>query len=374
MKISILSVAPPYRGGISEQTSYLYNALKESHEVKIINFTKQYPDFLFPGKSQFDTNLNVGSLENNLRVINSINPFSWLKAIKCILAQSPDLVILRFWNPFFAICHGFIIKRLKKIAPNIKVIAICDNIIPHERHLIDIYLIKFLFSSIDAFIVMSEQVESELLSLFPDAEYDKLFHPIVSREANYSKIESREMLNIFNKNIILFYGFIRDYKGLDVLIRSNEYLFDKLDDYKIIICGEPYGNDNKYRKLISKYNFNNEILWVDKYISDELTEKYFTASDIVVLPYKSASQSGVIPLSYSYETPVIASNISGIREMIVNRKTGLVFEKNNYIDLSDKIISFFESDVDYKAHINDFRNDFSWNNFVKQIIKLHNMI
>ena len=252
MRISILSVAAPYRGGIAEQTSLMFKEFKKEHSVKIINFKRQYPDFLFPGKSQHDKHVNPELLNDNFQIIDSINPFSWKKAVNCILENPPNLLLLRYWNPFFAISYGYIVKKIKKISPDTKIVSICDNILPHERHFYDTFLTKYLFDNIDAFIVMSEKVESQLLAFYPESHYKRVFHPIENREMRYSKNQIKEEMGISAEKIILFYGFIRSYKGLDILIKSNRYLMDLLNDYKIIICGESYEDKKKYIQMISE--------------------------------------------------------------------------------------------------------------------------
>jgi len=371
MKISILSVAPPYRGGIAEQTYHMSLHLKKTNDINVINFKRQYPGFLFPGKTQYDENSLKYELENNYRLIDSINPINWINTAKFIIKKSPDLIILRFWNPFFSISYASIIKRIKKALPSTKIIAVCDNIIPHEQNFFDQKLINLLFSKIDGFIVMSNQVKNELLDINPNAKYKKLFHPIIIKQKTYNKELAKNTLKINSHKVILFFGFIRAYKGLDILIRANQELSSRLKDYKIIISGECYGDKKKYINMIAKFSKNNEIQWIDEYVSEDLSSMYFAASDVVVLPYNSASQSGVIPLAYSYERPAIASDIPGIREMIADKKTGLLFEKGNHYDLSNKIIEFYDSEVNYKDNIIDFRNKFSWEYFNQGILDFY---
>ena len=370
MKISILSVAPPYRGGIAEQTYYMSKYLSDINDVNVINFKRQYPKFLFPGKTQYESETMI-RLDNNYRLIDTLNPFSWSMTANFIINKNPDLILIRFWNPFFAISYSSIIKKIKKTLPRTKIIAVCDNIIPHEQSIFDKQLIKLLFSKIDGFIVMSDQVKDELLYIKPKAQYKKLFHPVVLKKEKYSQDKVRQELKIYNDKIILFFGFVRPYKGLDTLIEANQDLSQKLQNYKIIICGECYGNENKYNDMISRFSKNNEIEWINKYLPEKIASKYFAAADIVVLPYKSASQSGVIPLSYSYEKPVIASNIKGIKEMVQDEKTGLLFKKSDSRDLSAKIVKFYQSDINYKNNIIDFRENFSWKNFSKEILNFY---
>ena len=370
MKISILSVAPPYRGGIAEQTYCMSQYLSDIHDVNVINFKRQYPEFLFPGKTQYESE-TISRLDNNYRLVDTLNPFSWSVTANFIIDRSPDLILLRFWNPFFAISYSSIIKKIKKTLPRTKIIAVCDNIVPHEQSIFDKQLIKLLFSKIDGFIVMSDQVKDELIDIKPKAQYKKLFHPVILEQKKYSQAKVREELKIYNDKIILFFGFVRPYKGLDTLIEANQNLSQKLENYKIIICGECYGDDNKYNDMITQFSKNNEIEWINEYLPEKTASKYFAAADIVVLPYKSASQSGVIPLSYSYEKPVIASNIKGIKEMVQDKKTGFLFEKSDSKDLGSKIIKFYQSDINYKNNIIDFRKKFSWKNFTKEILDFY---
>jgi len=370
MKISLLSVAPPYRGGISEQTYHLYSQLKNSHSVNIVNFKRQYPKFLFPGKTQY-RNTPLKNQDKNHRIVDSINPFSWIKAVKFIKKSSPDLIIIRFWNPFFALCHSYIIRKVKKQLKNTKVVCICDNIIPHEKHFYDIPLIKKLFKHIDAYIVMSIKVEEELRDIVSNPIYKKMFHPIVAEANMPSQEVSKAKMGLTGKKVILFFGLIRQYKGLDVLIRANKYLKEKLSGYQILICGESYQDENKYNKLIKENSKNNEIRWINQYIPDSEVSTYFSASDVVVLPYKNASQSGIIPLSYSYKRPVIASDIKGIQEMIIDQETGFLFEKNNSEALSESIIDFFSNKKNYNENIIDFRKQFSWNYFIEGVLDLY---
>jgi len=370
MKISLLSVAPPYRGGISEQTYHLYEQLKDDHTVNIINFKRQYPAFLFPGKTQYDK-ASLKHQDENYRIIDSINPISWRRAVRFIEETFPDLLLIRFWNPFFSFCHSYIINKVKKQLPDTKVICIPDNIIPHEKHFYDITLIKKIFKHVDAFVVMSSKVEEELKSIVNNPIYKKLFHPVASISQRYSKEEARDRLGITKKRVILFFGLIRKYKGLDILIQSNKFLRKELKDYQIIICGESYENKDKYNKLILENSREDEIKWVNKYIPEDLVPIYFSASDVVGLPYKSASQSGIIPMAYSYGRPVVASKIKGIQEMVQTEKTGFLFEKNNPQALSESIIDLFNSKDNYEENIMEFRKQFSWNYYIDEVLNLY---
>ena len=218
---------------------------------------------------------------------------------------------------------------------------------------------------------MSEQVEKELLDLRPSANYIKVFHPILNDVTIKDKMTSKSNLGLADKKIILFFGLVRKYKGLEVLIEANKYLIDKLKDYQILICGESYTNTKFYNQIIEKNSIGNEIKWVNKFIPDDEVSTYFSASDLVVLPYLSASQSGIIPLAYSYQKPVVASDIKGIKEMILEGRTGYLFEKNNAKILSEKIENFFKNEKDYSTEIEKFRERFSWDEFSEKIQLLY---
>ena len=370
MKISLLSVAPPYRGGISDQTHLLYQTLKKHHSVNIINFKRQYPEIIFPGKSQYHDSYSWDEKYNH-RLLDSINPISWLSVVKFIKNYAPDLIIIRFWNPFFAISYSYILKKIKKYCKSIKVICVCDNIIPHEKHFFDKFLINKIFKQIDGFIVMSEKVREELLDLRPDAKYIKVFHPILNDISINDKTRSKSKLGLSDKKIILFFGLVRKYKGLDVLIESNKHLIGKLKDYQILICGESYTDTKFYNRMINQNSIRNEIKWINEFITDDQVATYFSASDIVVLPYLSASQSGIIPLAYSYQKPVVASDIKGIKEMILEGETGYLFEKNNPKMLAEKIEKFFKNKKNYSSNIEKFRERFSWDEFSAKIQLLY---
>ena len=365
MKISFLSAFPPYRGGISSHSSLIYSYLSKKHDVQAINFRKLYPNIFFPGKSQYDRKLgNIGE-----RILSSINFFTWLKSVRFIEAYNPDLVLFKFWHPFFAPAYNFIIKRVKKRC-DCKVVMICDNIFPHEKFPLSRKIIKRIVRNVDGFVVQSSVVEDELKAIVSKPVYVKRFHPIYNSYPKLiDKVRAKEILKINKTKVVLFFGFIRKYKGLDILIKSMEKVFEDDSDIKLIIAGECYGDKRLFYNLINKSKYKDNIVWVEEFISDEEVSKYFSASDVVVLPYVSASQSGVIPLAYHYNRPVITSNIKSLSEVVKDGRTGYIFERGDIDDLSVKISDFFNnySDEFYSKNIEEYKVNFSWDYFISGV-------
>jgi len=370
MKIVLISVFPPYRGGIAAHSSRLYEHLiNQKHDVLAINYLKQYPSFLFPGKNQFNT--KSSDLEyKNKRLINTTSPKTWRKTVETILEYNPDLVVFRFWNPFFGISLGSIAKQLKKKNFSKPLLSICDNIIPHENFVGAKFLTKFYLKYIDGFIVQSETVKNELKALKTNAKIVKRFHPIYDIYGHKkNKEESKKALQIESKHIILFFGIIREYKGLDILIESINILKNQLDDFHLLIVGECYENINKYLSLIKKYDLDHLVTVINKYIPDKEISKYFSCSDVVVLPYKTASQSGVIQIAYNFDIPIVTTDVGGLSEYVNNGSTGILIEANNPENLSQVLDYNLKNDCfeEFSENIKEYKKKFSWDYFIEGI-------
>tara|TARA_B100001250_G_scaffold398728_1_gene407309 strand:+ start:166 stop:1299 length:1134 start_codon:yes stop_codon:yes gene_type:complete len=370
MKITLISVFPPYRGGISAHSSLLYKHLvSNEYDVQAINYSKQYPDFLFPGKNQFEE-LNIQKDISSESLINSISPRTWIKTARKIITYNPDVVIFRFWNPFFSICLGFIARYLKKKNFSKPLLSICDNIIPHENFFGAKFLTQFYLKYIDGFIVQSEVVKNELLSLKPSARVVKRFHPIYNNYGKkYNKELARKDLQIKSKNIILFFGIIRKYKGLDVLIESIPLLKKRLNDFHVLVVGECYENIDKYKLLIQKHNIEDFVTITDRYVPDNKISTYFSASDVVVLPYKTASQSGIIQIAYNFDVPIITTNVGGLGEYINDGLTGFLIDSNNPKQLAEVLYDSFNNNCfeNLSINIKDYKRQFSWDHFINGI-------
>ena len=366
MKIVIVGTFPPYRGGISNFYQTLYEKLSHSHDVIAINFSLQYPNILFPGKSQYDNNQKSDS--NIERIINSINPVSWFKAAKKIIELKPDIIIFKYWMPLFAPSFGSIIRFIKK-KNKIKSLVICDNIIPHENRFFDNILTKYFFKYIDYFIVMSKSVENDLLSLFPDAKYIYTPHPLYDIFGKgINKDKSRRELKINESKLILFFGLIRPYKGLDLLIQATNILKKELTDFKILAIGDCYENPEPYSNMIDEHKINDIFDLRLEFVPHNKVSIYFSAADIIVLPYKSATQSGIVPVAYHFNKPVIVTNVGGLGEIVQEGKTGYVVKPDSF-EIANSIIKYYSNSdkVNFKENIKIYNKNFSWDKFIEVI-------
>jgi D-inositol-3-phosphate glycosyltransferase len=372
MKITILSTAFPYRGGISNFTGLLYKELIKNHDVNVVTFKRQYPSFLFPGKSQIEEGETPAKIPAQ-QLVDSINPFNWIYIGRTIKKNSPDLLILTYFLPFFAPCLGVIAWLVKK-NKKIKTLAICHNIIPHEKRPGDKILTKFFFNSIDYFIVLSEKVKLDLLNIKPLAKNKFLPHPIYSifGEA-VDKKSAKEYLKINEEKLILFFGFIRDYKGLDILLEAIALLKDKIN-LKLIIAGEFYSDEEEYKKLIEKLVIKDRLFLFTNFIPTTKVKYYFSASDAVILPYRNATQSGIVQIAMNFRKPVIAANVGGLAEVVKNNKTGFIVEKENPKELAEAIIKFYSEnkEKEFVGNVGSEVKKYSWENFTKSMMELVN--
>lgn len=364
MKIAILSPFYPYRGGLAQLNARLYTELGKNNEVKAFTFTTLYPNFLFPGKTQYVTEGDPVTVIDSDRVLNSINPFSYIKTARRINKYAPDILIIPYWMSFLAPAFGSVCLLLNK---KTKVVSLVHNAISHERTLIEKPLAKYFFNRCDAFIVMSEPVKNDLLTLKRNANILLLPHPIYDHYAERSDKETAcKQLNISSdKKDLLFFGLIRDYKGLDILIEAMSGLDDS---YRLIIAGESYGSFDKYRQLIDKSPLKNNIVVFEQYISDDMVPLLFSAADVLVLPYRSATQSGVVALAYQMELPMIGTDVGALGKTIKDSDTGLVVPSATEENIANGIKEFFASDklTIYKENLIKEKKRLSWGNFIQR--------
>lgn len=370
MKIVIISAAYPLRGGISHFAGSLYNELSKTNEVKVYTFKRQYPAFLFPGKSQFEDSSSVEKIPTEV-IIDSINPFNWFKVGRMIIKENPDLVIFKYWMPFFAPCYGVIASRLRR-RKSIKLLSICHNIIPHEKRPGDRILSKYFLKKIDYFVLLSDQVQKDLFTFIKRAKSKVLPHPIYSLFGDgVEKYVAKDRLTLRDDNYILFFGFIRDYKGLDILIEAVS-LLDKSLGIKLIVAGEFYSNKRKYLDLIDKFNLKESIILKSDFIPTTDVKYYFSAVDAVILPYRSATQSGIAQIAVNFAKPVIASDVGGISEVIKNEEAGLIVEKENPEMLAAAISRFYldNKEKQFTEHMKNLKEKYSWKSFSDGIFDL----
>lgn len=365
MKIAILSPFYPYRGGIASFSNRLYQEFQgtEGVEVSAFSFSLLYPSFLFPGKTQYVEGEDSSSSLQSERILNSVNPLSWLSTAKAINKYNPDVVIVAYWMPFVAPALGTICRLLDK---KIKIVSLIHNAIPHEKRFFDKIFAKYFFKRCDSFIVLSEPVKDELEKLIPQAKVLVTPHPIYDHyKERIDKSEACKLLGVDgDKKNLLFFGLIRDYKGLDLLIELMSYLDNS---YQLIIAGECYGDFQKYQQLIDQSPLKENIKVFEQYIPDDMVTTLFSAADVLVLPYRDATQSGVVAVSYQMELPMIVTNVGALGETISMSATGIVVEVSPEA-ISEGIKSYFENDSQvYLDNVQTEKKRLSWLNFVQSL-------
>lgn len=379
MKIRILGPAHPYRGGIAKFNEVLAASFAaEGHDVKIVNFTLQYPSFLFPGRTQYTRMAAPEGLVIERR-INSVNPLNWPIVGRDIAREKPDLVILRFWMPFMGPSLGTIAKVIRQRSPKTRLVALADNIVPHEHRPGDRPLTDYFLRQTDAVVYMSDEVGRDLDSfdykglraMSPHPIYDTYGTPV-------SKAEACAALGLNPEtDYVLFFGFIRDYKGLDLLLEAWGMLKaqGKTTGKKLLIGGEYYGNKEKYDELIQRLGLQEDIVLHDRYIEETEVRNYFCASDLVVQPYRSATQSGVTQVAYHFGTPMVVTHVGGLPEIVPDNKVGYV------VDISPEAIAkaiadFYEQNkaADFRANIAVEKERFGWGALTETFMRLHREI
>ena len=372
MKVTVLSTAFPYRGGIAVFTERLARAFQEAGDlVNISTFSLQYPNFLFPGKSQYSSSDKPKDLDITSEV-NSINPFNWLRIGLKIRKQKPNILILKYWIPFMAPCLGTI-SRIVRSNNHTKVIVIIDNLIPHEKRFGDSMLNKYFVNSVDAFIAMSENVYNDLSQF--DVRKKKLLgvHPLYDNFGKAkSKSDAKKALNLVEStNYMLFFGIIRKYKGLDTLLEAfaDERLQNQ--NLKLIVAGEFYENDKPYLDLIAKHNLLESVVLVTEFIPDKDVVDYFCAADIIVQPYKHATQSGVTQIAYHFEKPMLVTDVGGLAEIVPHNKVGYVTSQQP-LNIADSIADFYLNNKEdqFIDGIKEEKKKYSWGIMVSNIKKI----
>ncbi len=358
-KIIIVGPAYPYRGGNALFVAHLYEALSKSFDVEVINFTRLYPQLLFPGTRQEDVSKVAIKKHPSTRLIDSINPLTWIKTINYIKSRNPDLIAFIWYQPFFGFSIGTMAKFLHKKF-KAKILFIAENIISHESMFYDKILTKYALSSADKFLVLSDVVEKGIRSMYPHKKVFRSTLPIYDCygfDTSLSKSEARKKLGIDeNKKVLLFFGYIRAYKGLTNLIEAMPILLKEDENYFLLIVGEFYESREKYIKKIKELVIEKNVLIIDEFVPNEEVGIYYSASDLVVLPYNSATQSGILNIAYGFKKPVVVTNVGGLPELVEDGKTGFIVEPQNPSALAEGIKKYFSASnfVDFPKNIETF--------------------
>lgn len=366
MKIAYLSVFHPFRGGIAQFNTELFKALEERVEVKAFNFSTQYPNLLFPGKTQFvaDSDVNPGIQSD--RLLSSVNPLSFRKTIKEIKAYQPDVLITTFWMPFFGPSLGYVTRQLKK---STKTISILHNVIPHEGRKGDKALTQFYLNQQAGFGVLSETVRKDLLSLQPEAKFFQRAHPLYGQFGDaMDQQEARLKYDIKpDQKVILFFGFVRKYKGLDLLIRAMKSLSD---DCVLLVTGESYGDFSMYEKLIESEELSKDQLRLHiRYIPDDEVAQIFSASDLCVLPYRSATQSGIASIAKYYQLPMVVTPVGELPNELVDGETGIVCTSSEPKDIALGIETALQKVSAFQSKLKVEKEEHTWGNFANELLQ-----
>ncbi|MEI7803269.1 MAG: glycosyltransferase [Bacteroidota bacterium] len=370
MKIIILGSAHPLRGGLATYNERLAKALQsEGHSVTVYSFSLQYPGFLFPGKSQFSTEAAPKDLEIKTKV-NSINPLNWIAVGNEIKNLKPDLIIVKYWLPFMGPCFGTILRRVKK-NKHTKVVSVLDNIIPHEKRFGDVAFTKYFIKPVDGFVSMSANVKEDLKKF--DTIKPSVLQPHPLYDNFGEKVEREESLKELNLSpafrFLLFFGFIRKYKGLDILLEAMNDEKIKSLPIKLLVAGEFYEEEKPYTDLIEKLNLSERVLMFKDFIPNERVKYFFSAADLVVQPYRHATQSGVTQVAYQFDVPMIVTNVGGLGEIVTDGKSGFVVSPEPS-EIAKAIQKAFQPGTlaALKAGVTEEKKRFSWKAMVDSII------
>lgn len=375
MRILILGTAHPYRGGLAAYNERLASQfISEGHDIEVFTFSLQYPKLFFPGKTQYTeapapVNMKIS------RVLNSINPFNWIRTGYRIRSLNPDILVIKYWNPFMSPCFGTVARIAKRNkAARTKIICIFDNVIPHEKSIIDRLLTSYFTGSIDGAIVMSRSVGEDLKSFRINIPVIFNPHPLYD---NYGKLLPREeALNNLSLesgySYLLFFGFIRAYKGLDLLLEAFSDNRLRSRKIRLIVAGEFYESDAPYRKIIEKNNLGDDVLIFDRFIREEEVSSLFSVADLIVQPYRTATQSGVTQIAYHFDKPMLVTDVGGLGEIVPDGKCGYVVKPDPQA-IADAIEDFFVNNrkESFAKGVREEKAKFTWDKLTSSILDIY---
>jgi glycosyltransferase involved in cell wall biosynthesis len=370
-KVIIIGPAHPLRGGLATFNQRLARQFSdEGNECAIVSFSLQYPSFLFPGTTQYATDAAPANLTIHT-LINSMSPLNWLTVGRKLKKWKPDIIVVRFWLPFMGPALGTLLRIVRKNR-HTKIICIADNVIPHEKRPGDKPFTKYFLKSCDAFITMSEKVMADLRLFEKNKPIRLVQHPLYDNFGTIlSKAEARKAIGVEEADkIILFFGFIRRYKGLDLLLNAMADQRIKKEGIKLLIAGEFYEDEKPYLELIRENKLEEQVILRTSFIPDSEVRNYLCAGDCVVQPYKNATQSGVTPLAYHFEKPMIVTNVGGLPSLVPHEKAGLVCEPEPKA-IADTILRFYQLGENYFIpHLRNEKLKYSWQHLTKAIVEL----
>ena len=363
LKIVTIGPFPPLRGGISDFHESLVKQLSKRNDVTVLNFKSLYPKILFPGKSQYGT--NESRFKNVYTILNPLNIISWIKGRSLLKKNNPDKIIVSYWNFFFIPLYIFLLGSVRKDNRYV----LFHNVVSHEDRIFEKFFLKYFLNKIDHCIVMNDYNKRLIRKMNPRVNIINNLHPIYDiPQSNAQNNLHKKDLEIEGKKTILFFGLIRKYKGLDLLIKAVALSKDKVENLKVLVVGESYESLKPYYQMIEQLGIGDHFIFINSFVNKDDIEKYFLSSDLVVLPYKSASQSGVLSLAYNFNRPVIVTDVGGLSDYVSDDKSGFIVAPNPE-NISDKINIFFNRNLFNRMSdfIKNYKDKFSWKLFEERL-------
>jgi len=365
-KIILIGPAYPFRGGNALFVTHTYESLKNHFDIKIYNYKLLYPSILFPGTTQFDKSKEQVFKVPNERVVNSINPFNWFKVAGMLKKENADLIVFDWWHPFFGFCHGVISFLIRKKYKN-KILFITENVVSHEANAIDKFLTRIGLKYASKFLALSGIVEKEVQQYSNGKKVYRSELPVYdcykqSATTDVKKIKSEFGFEV-DSLVLLFFGYVRKYKGLDILIEAFPKILSLIPNAKLLIVGEFYDDPKEYLELIKKLQIENKIKLINRFVPNEDVAKYYQVSDVVILPYRSATQSGILNVAYGFYKPVVVTDVGGLAEFVDEGRTGFVVSPNSSDSIVEGVNRFlsFKDKTDFAAHIQERNQKNSFN-------------
>jgi len=368
VRAALLGPLAPWRGGLAQYLGLLGDALLAHAEVRGVTFTRQYPSMLFPGRSQLDPNAERPSFPVEA-LLDTVGPWTWPRVTRALEGFAPGAVVLKWWMPFFAPGFASAVAPLRRRGT--RVVLVCDNLVPHERRPLDGALTRWMLRESDGYLVMSDSVERDLDRLKPGAPKRRVAHPLYAQfdRGRYTRETARQRLGVQGE-VVLFFGYIRRYKGLDTLLEAWRAVRARRPA-TLIVAGEAYEDTASYHRLAAAAG-EGAVRMIERYVPDDEVEALFKAADLVVLPYRSATQSGVTHVAYAMGVPVITTDVGGLAETVVPGETGRVVPPEDPVALAEAIVEFFERDQGpaWRAGVERVRRTQSWDVLARETVTL----
>ncbi len=361
MRFAFVGTAYPMRGGIAQFNALLCRELAREHPVSFFSFKRQYPSILFPGKTQIETGRDPAPVGARA-IVDSIDPVNWFRVASEIADEKPDAILFKYWMPFFAPCFGTIARRVKA-RTDCSVVLICDNIVPHEHRLLDGALTRYMLNAADAFVVMSKSVLGDLRRFRPDAKVEQVHHPLYTHFGEpMARAQARRQLGWKeDERVLLFFGFVRKYKGLDTLLRAMPQIHASTGA-RLVVLGEFYEDRAPYDRIVAENGLSEIVTMTGDYVANEAVGAHFSASDLAVLPYRSATQSGIVQVAYQLELPVVCTRVGGLEEMVRDGETGLLVPSEDEESLSAAVARYFGEGMEARLvdGVRRVKKDMGW--------------